>query len=502
MAPKKKKSTGSASGRAATPVRIRMYRQGLGDCFLVTFAPGPNAVHMLIDCGSLGASTTGVKLSRVVADIHAATGGHLHLLVLTHEHKDHVCGFHDVKEGFEQFRVDHVWMAWTENPEDPLAKTLARPQDLAVALTHAAKALVDAGHDHKESVQIGLAVQDIIGFSGDPAALGAADFAKTVNEAMNFVRTGFPGAQTEYHKPGGPPIEPAWLPGFRFYVLGPPYSEAALNDTGEKGSAELYGLAARLEAGAMAATGAADPASQEPDMPFDTRFRLQENDPLLARSLRGYLDPESTWRRIDYDWLHAAADLALQLDSLTNNTSLALAIERISDGRVFLFPADAQQGNWLSWHDPAMKWTVKQGEATRQVTAADLLERTVFYKVGHHASHNATAKDKGLEMMKRKQELVAFIPVDRAVALGRNPKGSWKMPAFELYRNLLVKCEGRVLRSDTGWATDSTTAAAAAREVEQEFDELATPAEWAAWKISQDKVPLTKEEIYFEMTFG
>jgi hypothetical protein len=35
--------------------------------------------------------------------------------------------------------------------------------------------------------------------------------------------------------------------------------------------------------------------------------------------------------------VRAAADLALQLDSMTNNTSLALAIERISDGKVLLF---------------------------------------------------------------------------------------------------------------------------------------------------------------------
>jgi hypothetical protein len=210
-------------------------------------------------------------------------------------------------------------------------------------------------------------------------------------------------------------------------------------------------------------------------MPFDIRFRLQQRDPLLARSLRGYLDPEQAWRRIDYDWLHAAADLALQLDSITNNTSLALAIERISDRRVFLLPADAQQGNWLSWHDAAMKWKVNDGQTTREVTAADLLKRTVFYKVGHHSSHNATARAKGLEMMQRKDELIAFIPVDRAVALGRNPQGSWKMPAFTLYRNLLDHCQGRVLRSDIGWADDSKNAAQPT--VEKEFNDLATPAD-------------------------
>ena len=66
-----------------------------------------------------------------------------------------------------------------------------------------------------------------------------------------------------------------------------------------------------------------------------------------------YLDPGSTWRRIDGDWLDAAETLALDLASDTNNTSLALAFEwgKPGKGRVLLFAADAQVGNWLSWRD-------------------------------------------------------------------------------------------------------------------------------------------------------
>ena len=70
------------------------------------------------------------------------------------------------------------------------------------------------------------------------------------------------------------------------------------------------------------------------------------------------------------------------------------------------------------------------------MTAADLLARTVFYKVGHHASHNATVNEKGLELMAR-EDLVAAIPVDRAVALRKHPK--WMMPADALYARLIEK---------------------------------------------------------------
>jgi hypothetical protein len=106
----------------------------------------------------------------------------------------------------------------------------------------------------------------------------------------------------------------------------------------------------------------------------------------------------------------------------------------------------------------------------------------VFYKVGHHSSHNATAKAKGLELM-QSEELTAFIPVDRAVALGRNPKGSWQMPAVQLYRRLLEKCHGRVVRSDLGWADDA--AQAANKVVERQLVGIATSQEWADWKQAQ-----------------
>jgi hypothetical protein len=109
--------------------------------------------------------------------------------------------------------------------------------------------------------------------------------------------------------------------------------------------------------------------------------------------------------------------------------------------------------------------------------------RAVFYKVGHHGSHNGTVNTHGLELMENEGELTAFIPVDRAVALGRNPQGSWRMPAVALYRALLEKCQGRVVRSDIGWADDAT--AAANTKVEKELVGVAPKARWTSWRRSQ-----------------
>src|SRR5205823_6303443 len=177
----------------------------------------------------------------------------------------------------------------------------------------------------------------------------------------------------------GDVIQEDWLPGFRFYVLGQPRSAAALSVLGEHDSDQLYHITSGLEHGAVyrAADSRLDAATCESEMPLDIRFRLRSNDPLIVQALKNYFNADQEWRRIDNDWLNAAADLALQLDSMTNNTSLALAIERISDGRVLLFPADAQQGSWLSWDDPNTKWTYKDGSSTKEKTPDELLAETV-----------------------------------------------------------------------------------------------------------------------------
>src|SRR5262245_44370836 len=75
-------------------VRVRMFRQGLGDCFLLTLDVGGTERHMLIDCGTLGNKNTTVKIDDVARHIFETIGsGHLDLVVATHEHHDHLSGF-------------------------------------------------------------------------------------------------------------------------------------------------------------------------------------------------------------------------------------------------------------------------------------------------------------------------------------------------------------------------------------------------------------------------
>ena len=517
---------------SALPVKVRMYRQGLGDCFLISFGKKGSQRHVMIDCGTLGTGEPDVKkkvkMEGVVKHVRDSTGKHLDLLIATHEHKDHVSGFRSEKPTFDEIKVDHVWLAWTENAEDDDAKKIAKYKgDLIGAASLAARALeadtFGAGPAHERAKELGGGIRGLLEFAdADESALGAT-LAKTINEAMGYVQTK-KGAELEFREPGQVK-EPTWLPGVRIYVLGPPRDPKALANLGKHGSEELYELAAlggkepvayelaarrgkELVATAgffaaadsdeayYAAVDAEERAELERVRPFDWRHRIDAKGDAGKAAFKAYFGAEESWRRIDHDWLTGAADLALQLDGQTNNTSLALAFELIQKGRVgkvLLFPADAQVGNWLSWHGEKMKFEVKdKGGGTRTVTAKDLLAHTVLYKVGHHASHNATVREHGLEMMES-PDLVALIPVDRAVAIKKTPR--WEMPARGLYKRLLQKAGGRVLRSDVGWA-----------KPEKDFPRLVPKDDWAKFEAAQQEAEKKKrvviDPMFIEWSLG
>jgi hypothetical protein len=456
--PKARKPKEAARGA----VRVRMYRQGLGDCFLLSFPGAKGDVHVLIDCGViLGTPDPVPKMKQVVKDIAATTGGRIDLLVGTHEHWDHLSGFVQAREEFDKLKVGAVWLAWTEDPHDDEAGRLRanRKQKLAalqMGLAHLGPRLGAADAGTKCLAQQAKQVLSFFGIDAAPAGgLGAAGGSGgTIADAMGWLQRKGP----KYCRPGD--VLP--LPGVdrvRVYVLGPPTDLAKLHQL-LSGSA-TYGVTLRAADydgaffGAMfpppAAPGADDERTQEQkdaydqSMPFGPGYRIPEAAARQDPFFQGYYgaapasDPEG-WRRIDSDWLNGAAELALQLDSYTNNTSLALAFE-LPDGRVLLFPGDAQVGNWLSWHE--VTW--KDGKEELKVTARDLLNRTVLYKVGHHGSHNATLREKGLEMM-ISPGLVAMLPVDEEVA--HDVKHWLQMPFKPLLDQLGKRTENRILWAD------------------------------------------------------
>ena len=144
-----------ARQRNKTPVRevrVRMYRQGLGDCFLLIFPGRGKPFHMLVDCGVLlGTPDQEAKMQEVANDIATTCGGCLDLLVATHEHWDHLSGFAQAKEVFEKIDVQELWLAWTEDPEDARAAELRQGRRAALKALHvAAQKLHAAGSARAE----------------------------------------------------------------------------------------------------------------------------------------------------------------------------------------------------------------------------------------------------------------------------------------------------------------------------------------------------------------
>ena len=411
--------------------RVRMYRQGLGDCFLITI-PRKNGkpFYMLIDCGViLGTREPAAIMTKVVSDIIATTGGKVDVLAATHEHWDHLSGFVQAQEAFKKLKVDEVWMAWTEDPKDSLARKLRKERTAmraALAVTETRLRFGGASDAADE-------VRSMLQFFG---AKGG-----TTEDALTFVHK--MSDSVRFCLPSNDPVKLGDT-SVVAYVLGPPHDEKLIKKYNpSKSKPETYDMDSMdLYLSAVGSTLLEDDRRE----PFDCAFRIPIE---AARQMPFFQDhywgedadseeKSQSWRAIDGAWLASSTLLALQLDSATNNSSLVIALE-LDGGDVMLFAADAQVGNWLSWQDAS--WKV----AGRAVTGSNLLERTILYKVGHHGSHNATLREKGLEMMSKLK--VAMIPVDHEMA---KKKGWGKMPLDSLVQRLEDITNGGVVRVDEG----------------------------------------------------
>ena len=460
-----RRETARAAAQAAA-VTVRHYCQGIGDCHLLTFTKTDGSLfRMLIDCGVHVSIKGGPALvGDIVADIRKETGGRIDVLVVTHEHWDHVSGFLTPKDLFKGFIVGDVWMAWTEKPGDAEALELDKFKGQALTALQGVGQKLDGMQGlspYMAGVRDGL--QAVLGFQ-----FGAT--GERVRSARDAAAKLSAKPTPTYFEPGGPPLSIDGLPNLRIYVLGPPRDKAALRL--EEKASEMFPLAgggpfARALASGLKMNEADDPTYIDELSPFERNVGTplsaaltgdKGSDPVVdigayvrkhySGSVSGAAsmeDRDQSWRRIDADWMGIATDLALQLDRGVNNTSLVLAFELIDSGRVFLFPGDAQIGNWLSWKD--LKWPV--GQAT--VTTADLLARTVYLKVSHHGSQNATPQKQGFDLM-TSPDLSAFIPTNKDDAL----KVRWgEMPYDGILTALEAKTRGRVIRADDAWLANA-----------------------------------------------
>jgi Metallo-beta-lactamase superfamily len=446
----------SAHNAKGGRVTVRVYRQGLGDCILVRVKrPGHDDFKLMIDCGVvLGTPDATNTMTRVMENLVKDTQEKVDVLAITHEHWDHLSGFTQAPDSFAKLAVGAVWVAWTEDPKDKLANQLrdelGKAKDKLRACASALRAVDDgATADALEDIAL-------IPLGAAAASSGSTEAAFDKVKARGNVRL---------CHPNDPPFA---IPGAnaRIYALGPPHDPKLIRKINPSTkSPETYGLMTNgngaLPLGVLTALDSRQAFSPDESMddkaaPFHPRVTIPlgpDDRPLLLDNswaddatwrdvddfFRENYFAGADWRRIDGEWLGSATDLALALQSYTNNTSLVLALELGEPGKgdVLLFAGDAQVGNWESWQ----AWTCESGGL--KLTGPDLLKRTIFYKVGHHGSHNATLKQHGVDQMDGLK--AAIIPVDEVEA----KKKRWgSMPLPDLIAALEKKVPGMLFRTD------------------------------------------------------
>ena len=337
---------------------IRMYNVGFGDSFLLLF-PKPDGGHskVLVDCGvhrmaSIKPPPMKGVVARIIQDVTDADGvPRIDVVIATHRHQDHVYGFE--KSDWSKVEVKEVWMPWTEHPTDPKAKKIRDAQSksashtIAVARQKMRLALTDAQREKIERAAV-IASNNL-----------------TNKKAMETLHTGFsdngPFALRRYlpEKKGGQTFETPVLPGVKIHIMGPSRNPEVIGRMEEE--SEMYHLLGVPS----------DLNDQGP--PFRNGWRLTvaqfSSDSNCQHLLPTKEQMEMVTRSGDSDEFAVAA----QLEGAVNGTSLMIMFE-IGKGYL-LFPGDAQWGTW---------------EEALNSSWRDLLEKTTFYKIGHHASHNAT----------------------------------------------------------------------------------------------------------------
>lgn len=432
-----------------THIEIRMYGTGTGDCFILKFFNNDILIYtIMIDGGTWSGSKE--HLDKYVKDLKQHVNNKVDLLVITHEHKDHVYLF-DVCSDLlcEDFEVGELWMAWCENDEDPFVskwKEEFGKKKMALAMSadkikkgfseenlkkqfknnrNSANTLAGY-HNFKEGfdsfMQLNFSLKDGVYAGG---LTGMENIKTKVAKNKNI----------RYLKPGQIKSIDV-LDGMKFNILGPPESITAIKkEDGKKGTGQTYDhnkVLRQSDSYALAVSGGSTSGDGAEDSIFPEG--MVNTDAALAN----YYSTQNEWRQIDLDWLMVGAgNLALRLNSGINNLSLAMAMEVEDTGEVLLFPGDAEFGSWESWH--TINWN--KSRANGKHFTEDLLNRTVFYKVAHHLSHNGTAKEKGLNMMTA-PGLVAMATLDfDAISSG----WTTTMPNRAILRELITKTQGRLI---------------------------------------------------------
>ncbi len=204
--------------------KVRMYRHGFGDCFLISLPRAGTTVpyRIMIDCGVIaGTANPEAKMTEVLEDIAATTKGEdgrgkIDLVIATHEHWDHLSGFVQAAGALKKIDFADVWLAWTEDPNDAQAKLLKAQRGNALqALQLSESRLRLTGRDD-DAEQVGDFLTSFFGIAS----------GSSISAAIEVVR-GLAGKPPRYCSPSDMPVRPDGTSA-QLFVLGPPRDEQLL----------------------------------------------------------------------------------------------------------------------------------------------------------------------------------------------------------------------------------------------------------------------------------
>ena len=332
----------------ADKLLIRLFDVGLGDCIYCRIPKAHKDgrdFHILIDCGTLSSTD---YLSDAIKHLKALLpliGGkrHVDLLVVTHEHKDHMTGFG--MKLWDGMSFGAIWMSAAMDLNHPEAKRAKKLHAFAAGAM-------------QQALRLNLALGPQLTELAAAVALNKTAMT-TLRETLpkkNKIKATYVHSQSSKKDLALP------LKGATVSVLGPE-KDIDFYYLGRPGDPSLRRALGLID------SGLPDPATAVPN---DKNIPAPTNiDPAEFRQLRSRM-------------LSTALAFADLDGKVCNNTSVVLLI--VWKGRRLLFVGDAEwDGAFKKGTKANCSWNVMWNLRKKQLDGP-----LAFYKIGHHGSVNAT----------------------------------------------------------------------------------------------------------------
>jgi hypothetical protein len=332
----------------ADKLLIRLFDVGLGDCIYCRIPKAHQEgrdFHILIDCGTLSSTDyLSAAIDNLKTELPLIAGKrHVDLLVVTHEHKDHMTGFG--MKLWDGLSFGAIWMSAAMDLDHPEAKRAKKLHGFATGAM-------------AQALRLNLAL--------GPQLTELAAAMALNEDAMTTLRTTLPKASKirpiYVHAKSSKKDLALPLKGATISVLGPE-KDIDFYYLGKEGDPSLRRALGFID------TGLPDPATAVP---------APEAIPAPAN-----IDP-ADFRLLRSRMLSTALAFANLDGKVCNNTSVILLIEW-KDNRL-LFVGDAEwDGAYKEGKKANCSWNVMWNLRKEQLRGP-----LAFYKIGHHGSVNAT----------------------------------------------------------------------------------------------------------------